>query len=70
MKKLLLFFALILKSSFTFAMQPDPAEYIRRQIIQFQAEGTSPEEIAQVSTNALREMLEYPLIRTLPSINT
>ena len=63
MKKILLFI-FILKISSLASMQPDPTQHIKRQIRQFQAEGASTEEIAQLSTDALRRMLEYPLLHT------
>ena len=63
MKKIFLL-TFILKTSFLLSMQPDPAEHIKRQIRQFKAEGASTQEIAQLSTDALRTMLEYPLLNT------
>jgi ankyrin repeat protein len=62
MKHILLFLAFIMQSSFILSM--DPAEHIKRQIRQFQAEGADTQEIAQLSTIALRELLEYPLVHT------
>ncbi len=64
MKKTLLLLPFFLKSSLVAAMAITPAEHIKRQIIQFQKEGVSKEELARLSTNALREMLEYSLLYT------
>lgn len=61
MKKLLIIVSL-LQISFIVPMQPNYAEHIKQKIGQLEHEGASAEEIAQLSTDALRQMLEYPLI--------
>lgn len=63
MKQTLLLFILITKCSFVLPMAPDPVAHIRRQIAGLKAEGLTADEIAQVATNTLQSLLDYPLLR-------
>lgn len=64
MKKTLLLLPFFLKGSLIVAMAITPALHVKRQLDQFKEDEVSKEEIAQLSTDALREMLEYSMIAT------
>lgn len=62
MKQIFIFPALLFYFSSTLSMAKDPAANIKRQLAQLKAEGLDKTEIAQIATNSLRALLEYPLL--------
>lgn len=62
MKLLVLFISLMNCCSCILAMAPDPVSHIQKQVNQLKAEGLNTNEIAQIATNSLGELLEYPLV--------